>query len=48
MSLGNDPSRWERSEPEAEECRYCDGRTHDPSGVCPDCHYEGAGMEGRR
>lgn len=24
------------------DCRYCDGRTHDPQKVCADCRYEGA------
>ncbi len=44
MSLGNDPRKVSREEPEPKECRYCDGRTYDPKRVCPDCRYEGAGL----
>lgn len=32
-------------EPPVYECRTCDGRTHDPRRICPDCRYEGAGRD---
>jgi len=45
MSLGNDPEAVpDRGEPKPEDCRHCEGKTHDSRRICPDCRYEGMGQ----